>query len=40
LRQIDRKKSEILARESGFEFVEGSYYENLISEKQPIILNS
>jgi hypothetical protein len=31
LRQIDRKKSEILARESGFEFVEGSYYENLIS---------
>lgn len=31
LRQIDRKKSEILARESGFEFVEGCYYENLIS---------
>jgi hypothetical protein len=31
LRQVDRKKSEILARESGFEFVEGRYYENLIS---------
>ncbi len=28
LRQIDRKKSEFLARESGFDFVEGRYYEN------------
>jgi hypothetical protein len=28
LRQIDRKKSELLARESGFDFVEGRYYEN------------
>jgi EAL domain-containing protein (putative c-di-GMP-specific phosphodiesterase class I) len=27
LRQIDRKKSEILARQSGFDLVEGSYYE-------------
>ncbi len=31
LRQIDGKNSEILARESGFEFAQGSYYENLIS---------
>lgn len=29
LRQIDRKKSEILAKQSGFDFVEGSYYEDL-----------
>lgn len=28
LRQIDRKKSELLARESGFDFVEGRYYDN------------
>jgi EAL domain-containing protein (putative c-di-GMP-specific phosphodiesterase class I) len=27
LRQIDRKKSELLARESGFDLVEGDYYE-------------
>jgi hypothetical protein len=27
LRQIDRKKSEILARQSGFDLVEGNYYE-------------
>ncbi len=32
LRQVDRKNSEILARESGFEFVEGRYYENAISD--------
>ncbi len=31
LRQIDRKKSEILARQSGFDFVEGSYYENTLN---------
>ena len=31
LRQIDGKNSEILARESGFEFAQGRYYENLIS---------
>ncbi len=30
LRQIDRKKSEILARQSGFDFVEGRYYENTL----------
>jgi hypothetical protein len=29
LRQIDLKKSELLARESGFELVEGNYYEQL-----------
>lgn len=28
LRQIDHKKSEILARESGFDFGEGNYYEH------------
>lgn len=27
LRQIDRKKSELLARHSGFDLVEGNYYE-------------
>jgi EAL domain-containing protein (putative c-di-GMP-specific phosphodiesterase class I) len=27
LRQIDRKKSELLARQSGFDLVEGNYYE-------------
>jgi EAL domain-containing protein (putative c-di-GMP-specific phosphodiesterase class I) len=31
LRQVDRKKSEILARESGFDFVEGSYYEKTLN---------
>lgn len=29
LRQIDRKKSELLARQSGFDLVEGSYYESV-----------
>jgi hypothetical protein len=28
LRQVDRKKSEILADSSGFDFVEGRYYEH------------
>jgi c-di-GMP-related signal transduction protein len=27
LRQVDRKKSELLARQSGFHLVEGNYYE-------------
>ncbi len=31
LRQIDRQKSEILARQSGFDFVEGSYYEKTLN---------
>lgn len=29
LRQIDRKKSELLARQSGFDLVEGNYYESV-----------
>lgn len=31
LRQIDRKKSEILARQSGFEFVEGSFFDKTLN---------
>lgn len=31
LRQIDRKKSELLAQQSGFDFVEGSYYEKSLN---------
>lgn len=40
LRQIDRKKSELLARQSGFDFVEGSYYDHLNTAHQPIIIKS
>jgi len=34
LRQIDRKKSELLARDSGFELVEGRYFDNLVAQKE------
>jgi hypothetical protein len=33
LRQVDRKKSEILADSSGFDFVEGRYYEHKLFEQ-------
>jgi hypothetical protein len=36
LRQVDRKKSEILADSSGFDFVEGRYYEHKLVDSKHV----